>query len=572
MNFLSNSQALLAFFVACSLKATSLILIAWLLSAALRRQPAALRHLVWTVAILSALVLPALASLLPAWHSTALGNASRLWAPTPTVPDSAAFQPVPTTIVDAVAASPTLGKVADVFLLIWFAGFVFVLFRLVLGLFLLARISSRAVPLTQQSWIDHVSERSRALGIDHPVRILLSTNARSMPLTWGIFRPPILLPAGAAQWSEDRLRIVFAHELAHITRRDWLWQVLAELSCAVYWFHPLSWLAAARLRRESECACDDSVLNSGIEPSQYANQLLELAKSLNPSTGVWSAALAFARRSNLERRFSAMLNSSIDRSNLSRRTRVALVLFALSLLVPLAAVRLPAQNFAGKFSGVVSDASGAAVPNATVIMTNQKKKLIQMTTSDAVGHFSFVGLPSGEFEMRVVKQGFAEFRAPQIALNPGQESSQNVTLEVGSVDEDVNVIVPGGPKQGSVQGGVPGGVQGGVQGGVAPNGPAGPKRIRIGGEVQAPKIIAKIQPVYPAEARTAGIQGTVILHAVIGMEGNPLQLRVMNNQIDPELARAAVEAVSKWRYRPTLLNGDPIEVDTTIKVNFTLAE
>jgi len=174
--------------------------------------------------------------------------------------------------------------------------------------------------------------------------------------------------------------------------------------------------------------------------------------------------------------------------------------------------------------------------------------------------------------MRVVKQGFAKFRAPQIALNPGQESSQNVTLEVGSVDEEVNVIVPGGPKQGSVQGGVPGGVQGGVQGGVAPNGPAGPKRIRIGGEVQAPKIIAKIQPVYPNEARTAGIQGTVILHAVIGMEGNPLQLRVMNNQIDPELARAAVEAVSKWRYRPTLLNGDPIEVDTTIQVNFTLAE
>jgi len=267
-----------------------------------------------------------------------------------------------------------------------------------------------------------------------------------------------------------------------------------------------------------------------------------------------------------------MLNSSIDRSNLSRRTRVVMMLFALSLLVPLAAVRLPAQNVAGKFTGVVSDPSGAAVPNATVILTNQKKNLIQMTTSDAVGHFSFVGLPSGEFEMRVVKQGFAEFRAPQIALNPAEESSQNVTLQVGSVNEEVNVIVPGGPKQGSVQGGVPGGVQGGVQGGVTPNGPAGPKRIRIGGEVQSPKIIEKIPPVYPAQAKAAGIQGTVILHAVIGMEGNPLQLRVMNNQIDPELARAAVEAVSQWRYRPTLLNGEPIEVDTTIKVNFTLAE
>src|SRR5207302_1543556 len=86
------------------------------------------------------------------------GEASRLWTPTVALPGNAASQPLPTTIVNAVAASPTLNKLADVFLLIWFAGFLFVLFRLILGLFLLARISSRAVPLTTQSWIEHVSE------------------------------------------------------------------------------------------------------------------------------------------------------------------------------------------------------------------------------------------------------------------------------------------------------------------------------------------------------------------------------------------------------------------------------
>ena len=117
------------------------------------------------VAVVTALVLPLLASLLPAWHSTALGNASRLWTPTLALPGNAASQPLPTTIVNAVAASPTLNKLADVFLLIWFTGFLFVLFRLILGLFLLARISSRAVPLTTQSWIEHVSERSGSLGI-----------------------------------------------------------------------------------------------------------------------------------------------------------------------------------------------------------------------------------------------------------------------------------------------------------------------------------------------------------------------------------------------------------------------
>jgi protein TonB len=97
-----------------------------------------------------------------------------------------------------------------------------------------------------------------------------------------------------------------------------------------------------------------------------------------------------------------------------------------------------------------------------------------------------------------------------------------------------------------------------------------PSRLRLGGEVQASKLVNKVMPVYPASAKTAGVQGTVILRAVIGMDGRPLSLRVMNNDIDPELARAAIGAVSQWRYRPTLLNGEPIEIDTTIMVNFSL--
>jgi len=95
-------------------------------------------------------------------------------------------------------------------------------------------------------------------------------------------------------------------------------------------------------------------------------------------------------------------------------------------------------------------------------------------------------------------------------------------------------------------------------------------RLRLGGEVQASKLIHTVMPVYPASAKAAGVQGTVILHAVVGMDGRPLSLRVMNNDIHPELARAAIEAVSQWRYRPTLLNGEPIEIDTTIMVNFSL--
>ena len=260
-----------------------------------------------------------------------------------------------------------------------------------------------------------------------------------------------------------------------------------------------------------------------------------------------------------------MLNPLIDRRNLSRSTRALAALVAMLVLLPLAAVRLPAQNIAGKFGGVISDPSGMPIANATVIMSDHKANVIQMTASDAGGRYSFVGLPAGEYELRAMKPGFAEFRATLSALDSGHDASQNLTLQIASVNEEIEVIAEGGPKDG-----VKDGVSGGVNGGVASAGPGKTIRLRIGGEVQAPKLIEKVPPVYPAKAKAAGIEGTVILHAIIGMEGHPLSLRVMNNQIDPDLARAAVEAVSKWRYRPTLLNGEPIEVDTTIMVNFKL--
>jgi protein TonB len=98
-----------------------------------------------------------------------------------------------------------------------------------------------------------------------------------------------------------------------------------------------------------------------------------------------------------------------------------------------------------------------------------------------------------------------------------------------------------------------------------------PSRIRVGGDIEAPHPITKVQPLYPESARSAGVSGIVILHAIISKDGKPLSLRVMNSPIDPDLARSAVEAVSQWRYTPTLLNGESIEVDTTILVNFSLA-
>lgn len=246
-----------------------------------------------------------------------------------------------------------------------------------------------------------------------------------------------------------------------------------------------------------------------------------------------------------------MLNPSLNRYA-SRTSKLLTKLVAVCLLFPLAALRLPAQNAAGNFTGTIYDASGAVVPNATIVMTGLKSKTVDMSTSAADGTFSFKALPAGVYEMKVMKSGFEAYHDPQVDLEAARVLSRNVHLNVGSITESVDVHAEGAGQTASSKGDTP------------------PTRVKIGGEIEAAKLVKKVAPSYPEAAKAAGVQGKVVLHAVIGMDGKPLSLQVLNSAIDPDLARASVEAVSRWRYSPTLLNGQPIEVDTTIMVNFSL--
>lgn len=127
--------------------------------------------------------------------------------------------------------------------------------------------------------------------------------------------------------------------------------------------------------------------------------------------------------------------------------------------------------------------------------------------------------------------------------------------------------VPGGMPGGSA-GGVLGGIIGGTGGGPPPPPKATPQRIRVGGQVEQASLIHQILPQYPQIAKTAHISGTVILHAVISKDGSVQELQYISGP--PLLMRAAMDAVRQWRYRPTLLNGEAVEVDTTISVVFSL--
>jgi periplasmic protein TonB len=128
---------------------------------------------------------------------------------------------------------------------------------------------------------------------------------------------------------------------------------------------------------------------------------------------------------------------------------------------------------------------------------------------------------------------------------------------------------------GGVPGGIPGGQMGGVIGGIISTTPvavpkvATPQRVRVSQGVSSGLLVRKVQPVYPPLARQARIQGTVLLRAQISKDGSIENLQLISGH--PMLAPAAIEAVKQWKYRPYLLNGEPVEVDTEVVVNFTLS-
>jgi periplasmic protein TonB len=130
--------------------------------------------------------------------------------------------------------------------------------------------------------------------------------------------------------------------------------------------------------------------------------------------------------------------------------------------------------------------------------------------------------------------------------------------------------VPGGVAAGGVIGGIIGGVKAAPPPPKEEPKPATPQRIRVGGNVQAANLIRKVTPQYPPLAKQARVQGTVRFQAIIGKDGTIQNLQLVTGH--PLLVPAATEAVKQWLYKPTLLNGEPVEVITQIDVNFTLSQ
>lgn len=310
------------------LRPTLVLLAAGGVVLALRPLSAATRHLAWTVGLLAALLVPVAGTIGPDVPVRASERLTRLVEAGPfAAPTSPSAGDAETGRAATVSGNDTAREGGDAaggdaagtdlaslvssvpWRAIWLAGFVGALGLLGLRLLGLRRVGTAARPATP-ALADRFDAARARLGVDRAVALLIGDEA-AMPMTWGVVRPRVLLPAAAATWPPDQLEAVLLHELAHVRRHDVALQRVGELARAVFWFNPLAWLAARRMVVEREHACDDVVLGTGVRGSDYAHQLLAMANSLRSSRA--AAGLPMARKSQMTGRLLAILDE--------RRTR-----------------------------------------------------------------------------------------------------------------------------------------------------------------------------------------------------------------------------------------------------------
>ena len=354
----------LRFLIDATMKSFVIFAVAGLFGFILRSHSAAVRGLVWSLAIAGCLIVPFFSLTLPQWEvgvlpATPEGSEVDRWVDnkqTATSPLPIASRPLPSTTASStqttlipIQPEPLTDKSdvsqlntertgltslhwTDWIAMCWVGGALFLLACLIVGIGAVWHLSvhsdnfNDSIPYVHSGWKRSVSVRL--------------SDAVTVPMVWGLFRPVILLPADADEWEPERQRAVLLHELAHIQRQDWLMQTMAQITCAVYWFNPFVWLAARQLRTEVERACDDHVLNAGYQSTDYAQHLLDIVRNIKALRSASRATVAMARRSKIEGRLRTILAKHRNRRPVTK-VMVGIGLLALiCFAVPMGVMQL----------------------------------------------------------------------------------------------------------------------------------------------------------------------------------------------------------------------------------------
>jgi TonB family protein len=614
-----------------SAQAAVVIALAAALAQMLKSIPPRARLAFWQISLASALLLPVIRP----WQQETV-TAIR-------------FIPIPGpahTVAQVTAASWQLPSFEDALLILLALGIAIRLVLLCLGLFRLRQYRREARPFpADPSWTVEAA--------------ILASEAASSPVTFGFFRPVILVPARFEDLVSDLRDPILFHEILHVRRHDWLFALAEETLRSLLWFHPAIWYAVREIQLAREETVDREVVATMKTRETYVDALLAIATAVKGPE--MATAPFFLRRGNLKRRVISLFREAT--MSKTSRTKTASTLVAACAAVALASWYVtgalplkaaPQEVVDGP--GVAVDMNGARLMHRGPIIypVEALTKSIQGTITaqvrlDGGGNVIDATITSGPDELRKgvlesvlnwhftsdsanstrqITVGFAPIKgtihdviagpnnriirvhlesvpgrgptplAVRVAEQPTKiikidgpaellarlpvhvgdmmtpELNSDLTKTVREYDEHFRVVRVNTPEGLALQ----------IRSPEQPNAPpplmaqalAAPsadlpaKGIRVGGNVQANNIVSQEKPVYPPLAKAARVQGTVSFEATIAPDGTVQNLQVISGP--PLLVQAAMQAVQKWVYKPTLLNGNPVTVVTVIDVNFTLSE
>jgi len=338
-----------------AVRSFGLLLLSTVLALLMRRTTASMRRVVWLLGILSVLALPFVwrvtpelpvaADQIPGFVSTvqqpiftgAIDHLAELSeAPAPIPPNGASIIETPPKPMNPVV----------VFAIVWGLVGTILLLKMTYSLISASRVIRQGKPFETIELPELLTD----LGIRRDVRLIV-TERLAVPATSGLFRPVVLFPKNVDEWSRDRLRMVLAHELAHVRQNDWIFSIAAQLACAMVPFNPLIWFGAYRLRVESEHAADDRAILVGFQPKAYAEGLLDIAKNARLVT---VHVVSMARSPHVEARLRAIVDGKRRRGS--------------AALTAVAFVGLAAVGSCGLFAGFrLADPQGGSSQAAVAI-------------------------------------------------------------------------------------------------------------------------------------------------------------------------------------------------------------
>jgi len=468
LNDFARAEYLVAFapvVAAALLKGAVILVLGTVCSMMARGATAASRHMIWTLTLGGALAVPVISAIVPRWTlhvgfwpftarevpaviteltvpaalTSASTNAVLALAPRADTPRRTDASPSPdelappsvataeraTTMlevrhvaigpeasgaaahVSADAPRPGAAPLIPWLAAVWALGVVIALIPTVMAFARLATVSRRARPLHGGRWALLIPSSLRELDVRRRVRFL-ELDGPVMPMTWGVFRPVVLLPADDFDSTIEQRLDVLRHELAHVRRYDCLTQLVGQLACALHWFNPFAWLAARELRVERERACDDEVLGAGAKASDYADYLLRVARSTRIVGAAALGGLAMARPSQMAGRLLAVLDDRRRRGRVSLWAGVQAGLAAGALVTGVAAAS-PVYSLAAEPAPALAAVQGnraTTIDNGISVGPVQldepartlaaRAALTPATTAGAVGPVAR-DVPAGEF-------------------------------------------------------------------------------------------------------------------------------------------------------------------------------